>query len=268
MATYVITGANRGLGLALAQHLAAEGNQVIGTARDPSTATTLSAIPGVHVVALELTDPESSKTAAAEVTKLTGGAVDVLIANAGYYSETLPLDFETYPSDDALIEDMKTSFDINAIGAVLTIKAFLPLLKAGKQKKVVYISTPAGNPQFSRVAKNYMSVSYGVSKAAADYAVLKFAIKYADEGFIFMSLSPGGVDTSATAKVSAIPTTPEGQARFMRMVESFLRASPKWDRRVQTPEEAAAKCIDVINKLKPEDNGRFLTHHGDETTWF
>ncbi|KZT62123.1 NAD(P)-binding protein [Calocera cornea HHB12733] len=206
MATYVITGANRGFGLALAQHLAAQGNKVIGTARDPAKATTLSAIPGVNVVALDVTNPESNQAAAEEVARLTGGAIDVLIANAGYYSDTLPLDFETYTSDEALIDDLKTSFEVNAIGAVLTIKAFLPLLRAGTQKKVIYISTPAGNPQFSKIANNYFAVSYGLSKAAGEYAVLKFGLKYAEEGFICLSLSPGMVDTSLTGSATIKPT--------------------------------------------------------------
>jgi len=99
MATYVITGANRGIGYAIAKQLAAEGNKVIGTARNPSQATDLAAIPGVKVVALDVTDPESQKAAAAEVSKLTGGAIDVLILNAGYYSDTLSLDFEAYPTE-------------------------------------------------------------------------------------------------------------------------------------------------------------------------
>jgi len=77
--TVLITGANRGIGLALAQQFQEAGYNVIGTARKPNKAKNLSAL-GVRLEQLDVSDP-TSVTALAE--RLDGVVIDILINNAG-----------------------------------------------------------------------------------------------------------------------------------------------------------------------------------------
>ena len=80
MATVLITGANRGIGLALARTWAARGDTVIGTARNPEAATGLKALPQATVLAVDVAD-EASVMAAARAAG--DRAIDIVICNAG-----------------------------------------------------------------------------------------------------------------------------------------------------------------------------------------
>src|SRR5262249_48393846 len=82
--TYLITGANRGLGLEFARQLTSRGDRVIATARDPSRATDLARLTR-DIIPLDVQDPGSI----ASLAERTGGrAIDVLINNAGVSSES------------------------------------------------------------------------------------------------------------------------------------------------------------------------------------
>ena len=92
---------------------------------------------------------------------------------------------------------LASQFDINVIGVISTINAFLPLLKRGTAKKVITLSSAVGDPEFVRTAKWVeSSAPYAISKAAVNLANVKYAVEYEDEGFTFVALSPGLVDTS------------------------------------------------------------------------
>lgn len=72
----------------------------------------------------------------------------------------------------------------------------MPLLKAGEAKKVITISSGVGDLDFTLQCEFDVSVPYSVSKAALNLAIGKYAVKYKDEGFIFLSVSPGLVNTA------------------------------------------------------------------------
>ena len=94
-----------------------------------------------------------------------------------------------------------SQFNVNVIGVIFTINAFLPLLKRGTTKKVITISSAVGDPEFVRAAKGVDSdAPYAISKAAVNLANAKYAVEYEDEGFTFVALSPGLVNTSTGSR--------------------------------------------------------------------
>jgi NAD(P)-dependent dehydrogenase (short-subunit alcohol dehydrogenase family) len=85
-ATYIVTGANRGIGLEFVKQLSARGDTVFATARNPEAAKALQALAAdrnVFIIPLEVTDVESIKAAAKEIDAKAPQGVDVLINNAG-----------------------------------------------------------------------------------------------------------------------------------------------------------------------------------------
>jgi len=98
-------------------------------------------------------------------------------------------------------------FNTNVVGVVHTINAFLPLLRRGTTKKVITLSSGMGHTEL--VLKSGLSnqAPYAISKAALNMAVAKYAAEYKAEGFLFLAISPGLVDTSTKARESYLPAS-------------------------------------------------------------
>ena len=140
--TAVITGANKGLGYETARQLVEKGFQVFITARrkeEGQKAAGLLAVNGsVRFVYLEVTDPESVRKAAREVSGQTDH-VDVLINNAGIFPDG---ESSILNVDQPLLEK---SFLTNTAGAVLVSQAFWPLLARSKQGRLINVSSGLGS---------------------------------------------------------------------------------------------------------------------------
>jgi len=141
MPSYVVTGANRGLGYAFVTHLASiEGNTVIGLARNTSMAEERLAKDGVknvQVLAADITDVKALQAAAEKVAEITGGGLDVLINNAGLISARSSWLTLVDDTPEGLEEDLMASFRANVVGVAHTSNAFLPLIRKGKDKKII-----------------------------------------------------------------------------------------------------------------------------------
>lgn len=141
MPSYVVTGANRGLGYAFVKHLASiEGNTVLGLARKTAQAEERAAKDGlknVHMLTADITDPKALQAAAAETAKITGGSLDYLINNAALVSRKSAWTTLVDDTPAGLEEDLMTSFQANVVGVAHTVHAFLPLIRKGKDKKII-----------------------------------------------------------------------------------------------------------------------------------
>ena len=93
--------------------------------------------------------------------------------------------------EEELIADCKT----NVVGNIHLFNLFLPLLLNGQQKKVIAISS--GHADLDLISKYDIEVCgpYAAGKAAMNVVVSKFSAEYAKDGMLFMSISPGVVDT-------------------------------------------------------------------------
>lgn len=177
MPTVLITGANRGLGLEFARQYAADGWDVIATARDPDAASDLKAT-GAEVLPLETTDPASLDALQAT---LGDRAIDVLIANAGVLG---PNQFDRDGWADTLLANVIAPTDL-----VMRLK---PNVLASQQRKMIALSSTLGS-----IAGNDSGgiIAYRSSKAALNAAWRSLSIDWKDTGLTLAMIHPGWVKT-------------------------------------------------------------------------
>ncbi|KAL8746434.1 MAG: hypothetical protein Q9190_001531 [Brigantiaea leucoxantha] len=218
MASYLITGASRGFGLALAQQLASlpasDVSKVFATARGDAPALdelVKKSLGRVIYVQLDVTSEASIKQAAAKVeANLADKGLDVLINNAGVCQ---------YAADGVQsMDNLAESFTINVLGVHWVTRAFLSLLKKGTQKKVVNIATTLGSITLARGAHYLPAPAYKISKAAMNSLTVQYALDFEKEGFTFMALSPGWMKTDLGGGEMADLTANEGARASLDMI--------------------------------------------------
>ncbi|EJD42198.1 NAD(P)-binding protein [Auricularia subglabra TFB-10046 SS5] len=259
MASYVVAGASRGIGLEFVVQLANKGNTVFALARTPDRAKGLQELkskPNVHILKGDITDAASLQAVADEVAKVTGGKLDVLINNAAYQSEKFTFHkIDEYPTPEDLIQDFKTSFDTNVLGPILTTNAFLPLLRKGSLKKVLTLSTGVADPSFVLKAGYAYAPSYCITKTGIEMANVKYAVKYKDEGFTFLAISPGVVNTAEA------PPPAEVLPKLQEMGQQFGKVAPHWKGPIE-PTESVSLMLGVLDRSTPAESGSFVSHLG------
>jgi NAD(P)-dependent dehydrogenase (short-subunit alcohol dehydrogenase family) len=177
MTTYLITGANRGIGLEYCRQLQARGDQVIATCRQPSP--DLEAL-GVRIESgLDLTD-EAAITGLVE--RLAGLPLDGLILNAGILEAT------TLAALD--LESLRRQFEVNALAPLRLVRALLDHLAAGA--KVALMTSRMGSIDDNSSGGSY---GYRMSKAALNMAGKSLAIDLKPRGIAVALLHPGLVRT-------------------------------------------------------------------------
>ncbi|KAK4939684.1 hypothetical protein LTR10_020074 [Elasticomyces elasticus] len=198
MASYLITGAGRGLGLELATQLAGlpttQVSIVFAAIRSSTPPSALQALIEksegrvVAVTSMIITDRTSLDKAVAQVeAQLKGKGLDVLINNAG----ALPPAFDGI----AKMDNLRYAFEVNVEAVHDVTSAFLPLLKKGTAKKVVNISTTLGSIDHAPKYKWAPFPAYKISKAALNMLTVQCAQEYAQEGFTVFAVSPGWLRT-------------------------------------------------------------------------
>jgi NAD(P)-dependent dehydrogenase (short-subunit alcohol dehydrogenase family) len=209
--TWVVTGANRGLGLELARQLSAREDTVIATARDPETATDLNALGGNTRV--EALDVETPKSIAAFARRLKGAAVDVLFHNAA-------VGIAGPAVEQVSAEELESHFRVNAIGPLLLTQALLPNLRAGERRLVVAMSSGLGS-----IEENTSGgwVAYRVSKTALHQLMKTLSAELSKEKLTFVLISPGWVRTRMGGQDA--PLSPEESVRAVLKVVD--RLTPK-----------------------------------------
>lgn len=94
----------------------------------------------------------------------------------------------------------RSQYRINVVGPIHTINAFLPLLRKGKAKKVITLSSGMGDVDFVLRSGVPNQAPYSISKTALNMAIAKYAVEYKAEGFVFVAVSPGLVNTATKAR--------------------------------------------------------------------
>jgi NAD(P)-dependent dehydrogenase (short-subunit alcohol dehydrogenase family) len=180
MQTILITGANRGIGLALAQQYATRGDRVIGACRRSSPA--LDATGAQVESGIDVTDGEALASLAR---RLDDTRVDVLVCNAGILGrESLDrLDGDAFDS-------MRRQFEVNALGPLRAAHALAA--RMGEGGKIGIVTSRMGS-----VADNDSGGYYGyrASKAAVNAIGRSLAIDLKDRGIAVFLLHPGYVAT-------------------------------------------------------------------------
>jgi NAD(P)-dependent dehydrogenase (short-subunit alcohol dehydrogenase family) len=204
--TWLVTGANRGIGLEFARQLAGHGESVVATARNPNGAAELNRL-GVRVECLDVTDEGS---VAALARSLEGVALNVLIHSAGIGLAG--------PGLEGLEkEELERNFAANSIGPVLVTRALLPNLRAGERKLLVALSSGLASLEGNAGGGWY---AYRAAKAALNMFFRTMAAELKREGFTCVLLDPGWVRTRMGG--AGAPTTPEESVRAMLKVLDTL----------------------------------------------
>jgi NAD(P)-dependent dehydrogenase (short-subunit alcohol dehydrogenase family) len=195
MATFLVTGADRGIGQALCLQLHRRGENVIAACLGDSP---FLAELGVRVERhVDVTSDAAVKGLAA---RLTGVRLDVLINNAGVLRDggLGALDFA----------DLRSQFEVNALGPLRVTEALLPCLGPGS--KVGIITSRVGS-----ITDNTSGGLYGyrMSKAAANMAGVSLARDLKRRGIAVILLHPGMVRTELTKGVAGEFIEPEEAAR-------------------------------------------------------
>jgi len=202
MPSYVVTGTSRGLGLEFVKQLSQDtNNTVFAIVRNPDSAANLKQLAAqrsnIRIVKADITDPQSLVAAAAEISKSTDGALDVLINNAvSVNTAAAALSPSQIPLDVAgTHEFFKTSIDSALYGAVWTTNAFLPLIEKGHEKKIIHISTGMADAKTTKGTGIASLVDYSAAKGAMNVLVGKYAAELEPKGIKVVAISPGWVDT-------------------------------------------------------------------------
>lgn len=180
MAVAVVTGANRGIGLSLAEQLAERGDEVIAICRRNSKA--LDATGAEVFDGIDVTD-------AADIAKfrdrMSGRKIDMLINNAGLlHSDTL---------DNLDWDQVREQFEVNALAPLRLTRALVRLFARGA--KVGIVTSRVGSLEDNGSGNNY---GYRMSKAAVNMAGVNLSHDLRPHGVAVFLLHPGYVKTDMT----------------------------------------------------------------------
>jgi NAD(P)-dependent dehydrogenase (short-subunit alcohol dehydrogenase family) len=237
--TVLVTGANRGIGLALARNYAKRGWTVIATARKPEKADDLNALAAdfdsVTVERMDLSDLDGIDALAQ---RLADTPIDVVLNNAAMLGE--PDDQLLGNLDYAL---MRRVFDVNVVGTEKMVESFIPHVEKSTQKKFVAITSTQGS--ISSVRGPGL-LFYNMSKAALNMVMRSNSRALKSKGITVALVSPGAVDTDM-------------------MNLALSRAGVKF--KLLTPEQSAEAVINVIDQYDLKMTGSFMSHRGKEIPW-
>jgi NAD(P)-dependent dehydrogenase (short-subunit alcohol dehydrogenase family) len=188
----LITGADKGLGLALVSRFLRGGFQVyagIYASSDNLQALLQDYGPCLDLVALDVTDMVSIRTAVLQVARLTP-ALDFLINNAAVYLPKKPV----RPLVDVDLTDghLEETLNVNAFGPLRVTQQFLPLLDRGARKLIINISSEAGSIDSCQRTSEY---AYCMSKAALNMQSRILQNDLESRGFRVLVIHPGWMRT-------------------------------------------------------------------------
>lgn len=234
MANIIITGANRGIGLALVKTYLLGGDRVFALCRQPQQADQLNELAAsaggqltVHTV--DMADADSITTFAGS---LKDTPVDVLLNVAGIVGGRTDSLLKT-PFSEADFDDWRTAFEVMTIGPFRLTQAVLPNLIAARGK-VMTVSSQIAASTWPRGGL----YAYGATKAAVNRLMRSLAFDLRDKGVTVALVHPGWVQTDMGGANAEI-----------------------------TPQESAAGIKQVLDGLTLEDTGKFFKWNGEEHAW-
>ncbi|KPJ81333.1 MAG: hypothetical protein AMJ58_05430 [Gammaproteobacteria bacterium SG8_30] len=180
----LITGGTAGIGRAVAEHFVANGAKVVITGRRES-GEAIAREMGCGFVRMDVSDAASAASAMAAAVDALGGAIDVLVLNAGVNGPP------AQGVDDLSPEALHQVFDTNVFGVAYGLRSAAPHLSQGAS--VVITSSPAASLSPPGLA------IYSASKAAVDAFTRSWALELAGRGIRVNAVLPGVIQTEMAA---------------------------------------------------------------------
>jgi NAD(P)-dependent dehydrogenase (short-subunit alcohol dehydrogenase family) len=204
----LVTGANKGIGEAVAAGLARRGLRVAVGARDTSRGRAAAARLwdeglDAHFLALDV-DDDTSVTAAVHTIENDFGRLDVVVNNAALKLERAPS-----PPSQCALDTVRQTFETNVFGAIRVILATLPLLQRSPAPRIVNVSSGLGSLGLATTKGSpYQAkplLSYNVSKAALNSVTVQFANELRGTNFKINAVDPGYTNTDMTGDGTRTP---------------------------------------------------------------
>jgi len=235
--SWLITGANRGIGLGYARHLLAMGERVIAGVRDPDNAESLIELsrqykPLLSIGRLDMNDWDSIDSFAGD---LNEKRIDYLINNAGLYGGSWTEDSHRQSVDSMDYGLWEEIMRVNVIAQFRLTRALEGALMRSDQPLVVMMSSDMGSIGNNDMGQSY---AYRTSKAALNMIARSLAVDLRKRGVRVISMAPGWTQTALGGWTAT------------------------W-----SVEDSVAKQIKVVTALGPEDTGKFLNLHGESVPW-
>jgi len=218
----VVTGASKGIGASIAEHLAAEGASVVVNYANskPGADAVVKRITGKNgkaiAVQADVSKPGDITRLFAE-TKEAYGKVDILVNNAGIY--------EFAPLESITPEHFHKQFDLNVLGLLLTTQEAVKLMN-GNGGSIINISSIVG-PMPAPLAS-----VYSATKAAVDAVTIVLSKELGPKKIRVNSLNPGMVETEGLHAGGI------AESDFRKMVESQTPLG-----RIAQPEDIASAAV-------------------------
>lgn len=212
--TFLVTGATKGIGLAISKRLSAAGHEVVGIARDP-----LPSFPGT-LVSVDLSDDKASAQAFADLALRY--SFDGVVNNAGVGK------LQRLGEVDLDVVDEVMRFNLHS--PINAVQAILPALRQKGWGRIVNITSLVILGMVNRTA-------YAASKAALGSFTRTWALELAETGVTVNSVAPGPVETELFRRNTPVGTEAE---------RIFLTNIPM--RRLAQPEEIAAAVVFLLSE--------------------
>lgn len=227
----IITGASRGIGLAIARHLAAEGHEVIGISRSQPPES------GITTYCADLADPADTERVLAEI--VGRHRVLRLVNNAGI--------FEPASLEAATAAQLEAMVAVNLRAPMQAMQAVVPAMRAAGFGRIVNIGSRAALGKEGRLI-------YGATKAALAGMTRTAALELAADGITVNCIAPGPIETELFA--SGNPPGSEARKRFTAGIPVG---------RVGAPEEIAFACACFLDARAGFITGQTLNVCGGMT---
>lgn len=231
----LITGSNRGVGLALVNEYLRRGDvHIFAACRQPESANDLQVLQEEHpdavtLVKLDINKAEDIENAVQQVADHTQ-QLDLLINNAGIYPRT--------PENTALgqleYDELSHVITTNSVSPVMVTQAFAKLLKNGNNPRVVMISSQMGS--ITRAGSS--GLSYRMSKASLNMAAKVLSSILHSDGITVITTHPGHVSTDMGGESAPV-----------------------------SPAESAQGLVNIIENLSMSQSGQFFNYTGEEMPW-
>jgi NAD(P)-dependent dehydrogenase (short-subunit alcohol dehydrogenase family) len=236
--TVLITGGNKGIGLACAQRFAHDGHRVIVTGRDQQALDAVAAdLPGVQTLAFDVTEEASWEA--------FDTPVDVFVANAGIAS--------TAPVHKTTLADWRRTYEVNVTGAFLGVRTVLPGMRERGWGRFVAVASVA----------SHRGVRYGSAYSASKHALLglmrSVAVEVEGSAVTANSVCPGFVATEmADRSVERIVTTTDrGEEQARAVLEGMQPLG-----RLVEPQEVADAVAFFASETASAVNGQSMILDG------
>ena len=238
-----MTGAGRGIGRATVEAFADAGWRAVAGVRDvDAAAEAYAGRDGVHVVRLDVTEPDSVIAGVREAEGLAGGALTCLVPNAGYAVMGAV--------EEVDLDEVRAMFDTNFLGAVRVIQAAVPAMREAGRGSVVMVSSVGAH------ISNQLVGLYHASKFALLGMTEALAYELRPFGVRVMSVEPGMVNSEfskATRRTGAAANGPilreraraaaVGEGPYAPLAAKMREGYGRWRERYPTGSDEVAREV-------------------------